>query len=208
MGHASWWRRLGNAGRSKKAGEVPDGSVLAAARADEARLLKERVVVVDAFIDDAVATRAIAQLLFLEDRDTRTGITLHLDSDGGSVSAGLALCDALMRLKAPVSTVCTGYCAGMATVVLACGQPGSRGVKVDGRILLNSLHAEPGETGRVPSEVLREVHRMNQHVTGLLALHTGQPMERVQLDCQRERHFDAWMAKDYGLVDVIVPPYV
>ncbi|HZI08112.1 MAG TPA: ATP-dependent Clp protease proteolytic subunit [Archangium sp.] len=60
----------------------------------------------------------------------------------------------------------------------------------------------------MPSEVLREVHRMSLHVTGLLALHTGQPMERVREDCQRERHFDAWAAKDHGLIDVILPPRV
>lgn len=208
MGHASWWRRLWNAGRSKQAEQVPGGRELAPLEPEAARLLKERVVVVDAFIDDTVATRTIAQLLFLEDQEPREGITLRLDSGGGSVSAALALCDTLVRLKCPVSTVCTGYCAGMATVVLACGRRGSRGVKADSRILLNSLQAEPVETGQVPSEVLREVHRMTQHVTGLLALHTGQPMERVREDCQRERHFDAWAAKDYGLIDVILPPRV
>ncbi|HZH15818.1 MAG TPA: ATP-dependent Clp protease proteolytic subunit [Archangium sp.] len=208
MGHAPWWRRLWNAVRFTQAGAVPGRPELAPLEADKARLLKERVVVVDAFIDDTVATRTIAQLLFLEDQDARKGVTLHLDSGGGSVSAALALCDTLVRLKCPVATVCTGFCAGMATVVLACGRPGRRAVKADSRILLNSLRAEPVETGQVPSEVLREVHRMSLHVTGLLALHTGQPMERVREDCQRERHFDAWAAKDYGLIDVILPPRV
>jgi ATP-dependent Clp protease protease subunit len=208
MGPVSWWRRLWNTGRSTQAEEVPGRPELASLEADQARLLKERVVVVDAFIDDTVATRTIAQLLFLEDQEPGQGVSLHLDSGGGSVSAALALCDAMVRLKCPVATVCTGYCAGMATVVLACGRPGSRAVKADSRILLNSLQAEPVETGQVPSEVLREVHRMSLHVTGLLALHTGQPMERVREDCQRERHFDAWAAKDYGLIDIILPPRV
>ncbi len=208
MGQASWWRRLWNTGRAKAVEKLGQHHQVAAVDADPARLLKERVVVIDSFIDDKVARRAISQLRFLESRDARVGITLRLDSGGGSVKAALALCDTLVRLAPPVSTLCTGYCAGMATLVLASGRPGIRGAKADGRILLNSLQAEPAETGRVPPEVLHEVHRMSQHVSGLLSLHTGQPMARVLVDCKRERHFDAWAAKEYGLIDVIFPARV
>lgn len=169
------------------------------------RLLKERIVFIATPIDDAVASLATAQLLFLESEDADRDIFMYINSPGGVVYAGLAIYDTMQHIRPDVVTMCMGFCGSMATVILAGGAAGKR------IALPNStIHMHPAGMqnlgGYAPDVEIhaRELLRLHERNFAILAHHTGQPVERIREDFSRDRFFTAEQAKEYGLVDQIL----
>ena len=191
-----WW----NLFRRTREQATPEGAAprTRTSKDLEERLLRDRMVLLGTPIDDDVATRVVAQLLFLESASPTEEIRLYINSPGGSVTAALAICDTLTNLKAEVSTVCVGQCSGMAALILALGTPGQRFALTDSHFLLTPLTG-----GRRPEDA-PVVERMRQDFAERLARATGQPVHQVLLDCETERHLSALEAKHYGLVDQVI----
>lgn len=203
MRRRSWWRRLWQTNGTKGEESARASGVDPEADGDgTSRQLPERTLLIDALIDERLAVNMVAQLLWLESADVQAGITLRLDSMGGSVPAALAIHDALTYLRSPVSLVCTGQCGGAAVVLLACGRGGRRSMVEGGVVSLSPLRPPP-EASTKPLRAQRDV-RLGQHCLELLSLYTGQPMEQLQRDCEDERRFTAQQARDYGLIDHVL----
>jgi ATP-dependent Clp protease protease subunit len=168
------------------------------------RMLKDRLVFVTTPIDDAVASLITAQLLFLESEDPDRDIYMYINSPGGVVYFGLAIYDTMQYVKPDVSTVCMGFCGSMATVLLAGGAKGKRFCLPNG-----TVHMHPAGLqnlgGYAPDVEIhaRELLRQQDTLFGILANHTGQPVERIREDFARDRFFNAEEAKEYGLVDEV-----
>jgi ATP-dependent Clp protease protease subunit len=168
------------------------------------RMLKDRLVFVTTPIDDAVASLITAQLLFLESEDPDRDIYMYINSPGGVVYFGLAIYDTMQYVKPDISTVCMGFCGSMATVLLAGGASGKRFCLPNG-----TVHMHPAGLqnlgGYAPDVEIhaRELLRQQETLFGILANHTGQPVERIRDDFARDRFFNAEEAKEYGLVDEV-----
>jgi ATP-dependent Clp protease protease subunit len=168
------------------------------------RMLKDRLVFVTTPIDDAVASLITAQLLFLESEDPDRDIYMYINSPGGVVYFGLAIYDTMQYVKPDISTVCMGFCGSMATVLLAGGTAGKRFCLPNG-----TVHMHPAGLqnlgGYAPDVEIhaRELLRQQETLFGILANHTGQPVERIRDDFARDRFFNAEEAKEYGLVDEV-----
>jgi ATP-dependent Clp protease protease subunit len=172
-------------------------------------LLKARIVFVGTPIDDQIANLIIAQLLYLEREEPDKDINMYIHSPGGVISAGLAIYDTIQLLKCDVSTICVGECASMATVLLAAGAKGKRYALPHSTIHIHQ--ARGGATGQAADvEIMaKEVIRRNQVVREILARHTGQTMDRIVHDTDRDFFMDADGAKEYGIIDeVLVSPDV
>ena len=167
------------------------------------RLLKERIIFLGEPIEDHIANLVIAQLLFLESEDPSKDISLYVNSPGGVVTAGLAIYDTMQYLKAPVSTICIGMAASMASVLLAAGAKGKRFALPNSRIMIHQGSA--GFRGNTPDvEIqMREVMHLTDRLTRILAAHTGQSPEKVKADSDRDFYMSADEAKAYGLIDEI-----
>ncbi|MGB7630167.1 MAG: ATP-dependent Clp endopeptidase proteolytic subunit ClpP [Candidatus Deferrimicrobium sp.] len=168
------------------------------------RLLKDRIVFIGSPIDDDVANLVIAQLLFLEAEDPDKDINLYINSPGGIVTAGMAIYDTMQFIKPPVATVCIGQAASMAAVLLAGGEQGKRTALPNARIL---IHQPMGGTHGQATDIkiqAEEILRMREHLNGILAKHTGQPMERIAADTERDYYMSADQAKAYGIIDQVV----
>jgi ATP-dependent Clp protease protease subunit len=168
------------------------------------RLLKDRIVFIGSPIDDDVANLVIAQLLFLEAEDPDKDINLYINSPGGIVTAGMAIYDTMQFIKPPVAAVCIGQAASMAAVLLAGGAPGKRTALPNVRIL---IHQPMGGTHGQATDIkiqAEEILRMREHLNGILAKHTGQPMERIAADTERDYYMSADQAKTYGIIDHVV----
>jgi ATP-dependent Clp protease protease subunit len=167
------------------------------------RLLKERIIFLGEPIEDHIANLVIAQLLFLESEDPTKDISLYVNSPGGVVTSGLAIYDTMQYLKAPVSTICIGQAASMASVLLAAGAKGKRFALPNSRIMIHQGSA--GFRGNTPDvEIqMREVMHLTERLTGILAAHTGQPPEKVKSDSERDFYMGAEEAKAYGLIDEV-----
>jgi ATP-dependent Clp protease protease subunit len=165
------------------------------------RLLKERIIFLGEPIEDHIANLVIAQLLFLESEDPSKDISLYINSPGGVVTSGLAIYDTMQYLKAPVSTICIGMAASMASVLLAAGAKGKRFALPNSRIMIHQGSA--GFRGNTPDvEIqMREVMHLTERLTGILAAHTGQPPEKVKSDSDRDFYMGAEEAKAYGIID-------
>ena len=167
-------------------------------------LLKERIIFLGTPIDDNVANLTIAQLLFLDREDPEKEIHLYINSPGGLIYPGLAIYDTMQLLKAPISTICVGSTASLATVLLAAGAKGKR------YALPNStVHMHPaggGIRGYAPDVEIqaRELLRMQKKIHEILAQHTGQTMEKIAKDFDRDYYMDAQGAVGYGIVDEIL----
>ena len=167
------------------------------------RLLKERIIFIGDVIEDHLANLVIAQLLFLESEDPEKDISLYVNSPGGVVTAGLAIYDTMQYLRAPVSTICLGQAASMASVLLAAGRKGKRYALPHSRIMIHQ--GSGGFRGNAPDAVIQMkewellVHMNNQ----ILAQHTGQPLEKVEKDTDRDRFMSPEEAKDYGIIDAV-----
>ena len=168
------------------------------------RLLKDRIVILGTQIDDAVATLVSAQLLHLAAEDPDKDISLYVNSPGGSVTATFAIYDTMQFISPDVSTVCMGMAASGAAVVLAAGAPGKRFALPNARILIHQPHG--GAQGQqIDIEIqAREMAWLRHRMEELLAEHTGQPLERVAKDCDRDFIMGAEEAMAYGMVDQVI----
>ena len=168
------------------------------------RLLKDRIVFIGSPIDDDVANLVIAQLLFLEAEDPDKDIHLYINSPGGIVTAGMAIYDTMQFIKPQVAAVCLGQAASMAAVLLAGGERGKRTALPNARIL---IHQPMGGTRGQATDIkiqAEEILRMREHLNGILAKHTGQPLERIAADTERDYYMSADQAKTYGIIDEVV----
>ena len=167
------------------------------------RLLKERIIFLGDQIEDHIANLVIAQLLFLESEDPEKDISLYINSPGGVVTSGLAIYDTMQYLKAPVSTICIGQAASMASVLRAAGATGKRFALPNSRIMIHQGSA--GFRGNTPDVEIqvREVMNLTNRLMGILAGHTGQTVERVKKDSERDYFMSAEEAKEYGLIDEV-----
>ncbi|HEX8041992.1 ATP-dependent Clp endopeptidase proteolytic subunit ClpP [Candidatus Deferrimicrobium sp.] len=168
------------------------------------RLLKDRIVFIGSPIEDDIANLVIAQLLFLEAEDPDKDINLYINSPGGVVTAGMAIYDTMQFIKPPVATVCLGQAASMAAVLLAGGAQGKRTALPNARIL---IHQPMGGTRGQATDIkiqAEEILRMREHLNGILSKHTGQPLERIATDTERDYYMSADQAKTYGIIDQVV----
>lgn len=168
------------------------------------RLLRERIVFLAGPISDPVANTVIAQLLFLESQDANKDIELYINSPGGSVSATLAIYDTMNHIKPNVSTICVGFAASGAAILLAAGQKGKRYALPNSEIMIHQvLGAAEGQAIEIEisaKHILRVKNRLNQ----LLAENTGQALAKIEHDTDRDFFMDAEEAKKYGIIDKIV----
>jgi ATP-dependent Clp protease protease subunit len=170
------------------------------------RLLRDRIVCLTGPIDEDSAGLVTAQLLFLEAEDPERPVRLYIQSPGGDVYAGLGICDTIGLLRPPVSTVCTGLCASMAAVILACGAPGRRFCLPHSTVMIHQpwVSAAGVRTASDLKIQAEETLRLRGLVHEILAARTGRPAEEVARDTERDRWLDARQALAYGLVDGIL----
>lgn len=168
------------------------------------RLLEERIIFLSGPIVDPVANSVIAQLLFLDHQDPKKDIKLYINSPGGSVTAGLAVYDTMQHVKAPVSTICIGTAASMAAMLLAAGQKGKRFALPNSDILLHQVMG--GVEGQAIEIEITAKHiiKIKDKINHILAKHTGQLMDKIASDTDRDFWLDPKEAKEYGLIDEIV----
>lgn len=170
------------------------------------RLLKDRIIFMGYPIDDMAANAVIGQLLFLSAEDAESEISIYINSPGGSVTAGLAIYDTMQHVKAPVRTLCVGQAASMAAILLAAGTSGKRGALPHSRMILHQpLGGVTGQTSDIEIQA-RELVRMRDLLNNILLRHTGQSLERVSTDTDRDFYMTAQEAKEYGLIDSIFDP--
>jgi len=168
------------------------------------RLLKDRVVFIVGGIEDQVANLIVAQLLFLESENPDKDIHLYINSPGGVVTAGLSIYDTMQFIKPDVSTICVGQAASMGSLLLAGGAKGKRYCLPHSRIM---IHQPSGGFQGQASDIdihAREVLKLRQRLNEILAKHTGQPIERIERDSDRDRFMDGSEAVEYGLIDAVL----
>jgi ATP-dependent Clp protease, protease subunit len=169
------------------------------------RLLKDNVIFLGQPIDDNIANLVIAQLLFLEAENPEKDISLYINSPGGSITAGFAIYDTMKYVKPDIATICIGQCASFAAVLLAAGTKGKRYALPNARVLihqpwLQGLGGQASDIDIHAKDILRMRHRLNE----ILADHTGQPIERIERDTDRDYILEAKAAQEYGLVDQVI----
>jgi len=169
------------------------------------RLLKNRIVFVGDAIDDAVANLVIAQLLYLEQEDVDKDIDIYINSPGGSVTAGLAIYDCMQLIKPDVSTICMGMAASAAALLLAGGAKGKRFALPYSRILIHQpwIKSIGGQATDVDIHA-REIIHTRSTINNILVVHTGQPMDRIERDTERDYYMSADEAREYGLIDKVI----
>ncbi len=168
------------------------------------RLLKERIIFIGQPIDDVVASLAIAQLLFLEAEDPEKDIFLYLNTPGGYVSAGLAIYDTMQYIKPDVATICMGQAASMGAVLLAAGAKGKRSALPHSRIMIHQpLGGAQGQASDIEIHA-KEILTLRQKLNEILSQHTGQPVEKIEKDTDRNYFMSPEEAKEYGLIDEVL----
>jgi ATP-dependent Clp protease protease subunit len=168
------------------------------------RLLKDRIIFLGGAIDDQIANLIIAQLLFLEAEDPDKDIHLYINSPGGVVTSGMAIYDTMQYIKAPVSTICVGQAASMAALLLAAGEKSKRYSLKNSRIMIHQpLGGFQGQATDIHIHA-REILRMKEILSQLLADHSGQPLEKVANDTERDYFMSGDDAKSYGIIDEII----
>lgn len=168
------------------------------------RLLMDRIVFLGSPIDDNVANIIVAQLLFLDADDPERDIFMYINSPGGGVYAGMAIYDTMQHLRAPVSTFCVGMCASMAAVLLAAGAEGKRNALPNSRIM---IHQPSGGSQGTASDIeiaAKEILHIRGKLNGIIAKHTGQPVEQVAEDVDRDRYLSPEESLEYGLIDRVL----
>jgi len=169
------------------------------------RLLKERIVFLGGPITDPVANSIIAQMLFLTSKDPKKDIQLYINSPGGILTSALAIYDTIQYVKCPVSTVCVGSAASGAAVLLASGAKGKRFSLPNSQILLHQVSVSGIGGAAVEIEITaKHVIRLKQKVNKILAKHTGQKLEKIELDTDRDFYLSAEEAKEYGIIDKVI----
>jgi ATP-dependent Clp protease, protease subunit len=168
------------------------------------RLLKDRIIMLGTEIDDDVANVVVAQMLFLESEDPDKDINIYVNSPGGSVTAGMAIYDTMQYVKPQVSTICVGQAASMGAVLLAAGAKGKRFALPNARIMIHQpLGGARGQASDIQIQAA-EIQRMKDSLNGILAKHTGQPLERISKDTDRDFFMGAPESRTYGLIDEVV----
>jgi ATP-dependent Clp protease protease subunit len=169
------------------------------------RLLKDNIIFIGTPIDDTVANLVVAQMLFLESEDPDREISLYINSPGGSVTAGMAIYDTMQFVRCPVTTFCIGQCASMAAVLLAAGTKGRRFALPNSRILIHQPSAG-GISGQATDIKIaaEEILRLRERLNEILANHTGQSIEAIERDVERDRIMSAIQSKEYGLIDQVI----
>jgi ATP-dependent Clp protease protease subunit len=170
------------------------------------RLLRDNIIFLGTPVDDAVANLVIAQMLFLEAEDPEKDISLYINSPGGSITAGMAIYDTMQFIRPDVQTICIGQAASMAAMLLAAGAPKKRFALPTSRLLIHQPHIMGGITGQATDIDIhaREILRMREITNQLLAKHTGQKLEKVEKDVERDFIMNAQQGKEYGLIDDII----
>jgi ATP-dependent Clp protease, protease subunit len=169
------------------------------------RLLKDNVIFLGQPIDDNIANLVIAQMLFLEAENPEKDISLYINSPGGSITAGFAIYDTMKYVKPDIATICIGQCASFAAVLLAAGTRGKRYALPNARVLihqpwLQGLGGQASDIDIHAKDILRMRHRLNE----ILSDHTGQPLEKIERDTDRDYILEAKAAQEYGLVDQVI----
>lgn len=168
------------------------------------RLLKDRIILLGVEITDEVANLVIAQLLYLEAEDCEKDLYIYINSPGGSITAGLAIYDTMQFITAPVTTICLGQAASMAAVLLAAGTSGKRFSLPNARIVLHQPFGEfQGQASDLAIQA-KEILRMRETLNQILARHSGQLLERIQADIERDFIMTPDQAREYGLIDQII----
>ncbi len=170
------------------------------------RLLKDRIIFLGTPVTDAIANSIIAQLLYLESEDPEKDISLYINSPGGSVTAGLAIFDTMNYVKPQVSTICMGQAASMGALLLCAGEKGKRFALPHSRILIHQPLLRGGLGGQATDIQIQaqEILRLRERLNEILMEQTGQPLERIERDTDRDYYMSAVEAKEYGLIDVVI----
>ena len=174
------------------------------------RLLKDRIIFLGAPVDDVFANLIIAQLLFLEADDPEKDINLYINSPGGSVTAGLGIYDTMQYIKPPITTICLGQAASMGALLLAAGSKGKRYALPNARVLIHQpMGGFQGQATEIEIHA-REILKIRERLNEILARHTGQELERIALDTERDYFMSGEEAKRYGIIDEVIarPPKV
>ncbi len=169
------------------------------------RLLKDNVIFLGQPIDDNVSNLIIAQLLFLEAENPEKDISIYVNSPGGSITAGLAIYDTMQYVKPDIATICIGQAASMAAVLLAAGKKGKRYCLPNSRVLIHQplMHGLGGQASEIEIHA-RDIMQMKARLNQILAFHTGQPIEKIDKDTDRDYILQAPQAQEYGLVDQVI----
>jgi ATP-dependent Clp protease protease subunit len=169
------------------------------------RLLKDNIIFLGSPVDDQVASLVIAQMLFLEAENPEKDIFLYINSPGGSITAGLAIYDTMQYVKPDVATICIGQAASMAAVLLAGGAAGKRFVLPNSRVMLHQplMYGLQGQATDIDIHA-KDLMRLRERLNEILAFHTGQEIERINADTERDFILEAESARDYGVIDKIM----
>jgi ATP-dependent Clp protease protease subunit len=168
------------------------------------RLLKDRIIFVGTAIDDAVANTVIAQLLFLQTEDPDKDIHLYINSPGGIVSSGLAIYDTMQYVKSDIATYCIGQAASMGALLLAAGTRGKRFALPNARVMIHQpMGGFQGQATDIEIHA-REILRIKDTLSNIFSFHTGQPLEKIQADTDRDFFMSGDEAKEYGIVDEVI----
>ena len=168
------------------------------------RLLRERIIFLGTEINDDVANAIVAQLLLLDSENPEKDIMLYINSPGGVITAGMAIYDTMNLIKADVSTICLGEAASMGSFLLSSGAKGKRLALPSARIMIHQpLGGAQGQATDIELEA-KEILRMKEMLTGILAENSGQDLKKVQADCERDYYMSAAQAVQYGLIDKVI----
>ena len=174
------------------------------------RLLNDRIIVLSEDVNDTSASLVVAQLLYLEGQDPDKDISLYINSPGGSISAGMAIHDTMRYIKCDVSTICMGMAASMGAFLLASGTKGKRFALPNAEIMIHQPLIAGGQGGGLSGQATDiKIHadhivRTREKINQMLSEYTGQPLEKVQLDTERDNFLSAMQAKEYGLIDEVI----
>ncbi|MBR6162369.1 ATP-dependent Clp endopeptidase proteolytic subunit ClpP [bacterium] len=170
------------------------------------RLLRERIIILGEEIDDDLANSIVAQLLLLDSENPEKDIMMYINSPGGVITSGMAIYDTMQHIRSDVSTICIGEAASMGAFLLCAGAKGKRMSLPSSRIMIHQpLGGAEGQATDIEIEA-KEILRMRKELNTLISKHSGQPIEKVNADTERDNYMSAQQAKDYGLIDAIVMP--
>ena len=168
------------------------------------RLLNDRIVMLSEEVNDTTASLIVAQLLYLEAQDPDKDIQFYINSPGGSVTSGMAIYDTMQYIRPDVSTICIGSCASMAAVLLTSGAPGKRFALLHSNVMIHQpLGGVQGQATEIEIHA-REILRLRDELNGILSKHSGQPIETIRRDTERDNFMTAEMAQKYGLIDRVL----
>jgi len=168
------------------------------------RLLKDRIIFLGSAVDDQVANSIVAQMLFLSAEDQDKDIYLYINSPGGSITAGLAIYDTMQYIKAPVHTICTGFAASFGALLLLSGSPGKRFALPNSEIM---IHQPSGGAQGQATDIeisAKRILRMREQTNRIMQKHTGQPLEKIERDVERDFFMSAEEALEYGIIDQVI----